>query len=77
MQKKNEFQSQTMILKFFTSCQNTVLSSSFCLTYCIDHRGNKLSDGEYIKEVFLECSSLFSMISMASSWLKKEMMGCP
>lgn len=69
LQKNKEFPSQNMVLKSFIRCQNSVLFSSFCVAYCIAGNG-----GEYIKKVFLESSSLYLMILMATLWLKKELM---
>lgn len=58
--KLEQYKSQTSAFKSFLGPKNNITSASFHLANCIARHGKPLSEGEFLKEAFLECrNSLF------------------
>lgn len=56
-QKLKEYKAQTTTFKQFIIPKNYLTAANFHLAYSIAKHGKVLSEGEFLKEAFLECSS--------------------
>jgi len=56
-QKLKEYKSQANVFKTFLIPKNNITAASFHVAHCIARHGKPLSEGEFLKEAFLECSA--------------------
>ncbi|XP_067133878.1 general transcription factor II-I repeat domain-containing protein 2-like [Centruroides vittatus] len=57
LQKKKENHSQTSVLETVLIPKNNIIAASFQFAHCISRQGKPLSEGEFVKQAFLECSA--------------------
>lgn len=57
-QKVNFFRSQSNKFKVAFKQNNNLLAASFSVSHCIAQHDKPLSDGEYLKEVFVKASNI-------------------
>lgn len=55
--RKKQNHSQTSVLKTFLIPKNNITAASFQVANCIARHGKPLSEGEFVKQAFLECSA--------------------
>lgn len=66
--EKKQNHSQTSVSKTFLIPKNNVTAANFQVAHCIVRHGKPLSEGEFVKQAFLECS-----ITLFAGFQKKDL----